>query len=64
MAGLLRWAGPPADPGAARAVLRSGEHLALAERLGGATWAAGRRAGSHPRLRPGRGAGVSGARGS
>jgi hypothetical protein len=41
VAGLLRWAGPPADPRAARAVLRSGEHLALAERLGGATLAAG-----------------------
>jgi len=31
--GLLRWAGPPPDPGAARAALRKPEHLALAARI-------------------------------
>ena len=36
VARLLRWAGPPADPRTARAALRTAEHLALAERLGGA----------------------------
>ena len=35
VAGLLRWAGPPADPRTARAALRTEAHLALAERLGG-----------------------------
>jgi beta-N-acetylhexosaminidase len=40
VAGLLRWAGPPPDPRAARAALRTAEHLALAERLGGAALAA------------------------
>jgi beta-N-acetylhexosaminidase len=34
--GLLRWAGPPPDPRAAGAALRTAEHLALAEALGGA----------------------------
>jgi beta-N-acetylhexosaminidase len=33
--GLLRWAGPPPDPRAVRAALRTREHLALAETLGG-----------------------------
>ncbi len=36
VARLLRWAGPPPDPTAVRAALRTGEHLALAGRLGGA----------------------------
>jgi beta-N-acetylhexosaminidase len=31
--GLLRWAGPPPDPGAARAVLRTPAHQALAARI-------------------------------
>jgi beta-N-acetylhexosaminidase len=31
--GLLRWAGPPPDPRAVRAALRTGEHLALAARI-------------------------------
>jgi hypothetical protein len=35
VAGLLRWAGPPPDPRAASAALRTAEHLALAEALGG-----------------------------
>ncbi len=33
--GLLRWAGPPPDPQAVRAALRTPEHLALAGALGG-----------------------------
>ncbi len=33
VAGLLRWAGPPPDPQAARARLRTPEHLALVARL-------------------------------
>ena len=46
--GLLRWAGPPADPRAARAALRTAGHLALAERLGGAGRLAVARPGSDP----------------
>jgi beta-N-acetylhexosaminidase len=34
VAALLRWAGPPPDPGAVPAALRTREHLALAEALG------------------------------
>jgi beta-N-acetylhexosaminidase len=30
---LVAWAGPPPDPRAARALLRTGEHLALAARI-------------------------------
>jgi len=30
---LLRWAGPPPDPKAVRAALRTPEHLALAARI-------------------------------
>lgn len=33
VAGLVRWAGPPPDPAAARAVLRSERHLELAARI-------------------------------
>jgi beta-N-acetylhexosaminidase len=42
VAQLLRWAGPPPEPRAARAALRTDAHLALAARLGGAGWLAAR----------------------
>lgn len=41
VARLLRWAGPPPDPRTARAALRTREHLALAEAMGGPPHGAG-----------------------
>ncbi len=41
VAALRRWAGPPPDPRAARAALRTPGHLALADRIGGGEVARG-----------------------
>ena len=51
VAKLVQWAGPPPDPRAARAALRTGEHLALAEAL--ARPAGGRDPGRDPTGAPG-----------